>query len=64
MVPTLTGRTMGSACIVPGLCLVCTLSYSHELNGEQQECTSSFEIFPGRDGTKFPNLCILLAFIL
>ena len=43
--PGRVGRIMGSACTVPGLCPVCA-QLLHELNVEQQVCTSSSEIFP------------------
>lgn len=49
---------------VPGACSVCVLTYSSDLNGDQQEGTSSFELFPGCGGEKLPKLSTFLAFIL
>lgn len=52
------------ACTVPGARSVCAFTYSCDLNGDQQESNSSFELLPGCDGAKLLNLSTLLAFIL
>lgn len=42
----------------------CVLTYSSDINGDQQEGTSSFELFPGCGGEKLLKLSTFLAFIL
>lgn len=49
------GGTVGSL-YVPGACSLCPLTYSCDLNGDQQEGTSSFELYLGCDGAKLLNL--------